>query len=49
MDQNVHVITICYKLDCQVTGTPKPTLKWFKEDTELHVSDKIKIETKFDT
>lgn len=36
------------KLDCQATGQPKPSIKWFKDDVELHVSDKIKIETKYD-
>lgn len=34
------------KLDCQITGVPKPNLTWFKDDQELQFDDRIKGETK---
>lgn len=36
------------KLECQLSGTPKPTIKWYKDNVELQSTDKIKLETKLD-
>lgn len=34
------------KIDCQVSGNPKPSIKWFLNDEELKTTDKFKFETK---
>lgn len=36
------------KIDCQVSGNPKPSVKWFLNDEELKTTDKFKFETKQD-
>ena len=36
------------KLECQVTGLPKPTIKWFCGDEEIKNNDKFKLEAKQD-
>lgn len=36
------------KIDFQVSGNPKPTVKWFLNDEELKTTDKFKFETKQD-
>lgn len=37
------------KLECQVTGLPKPTAKWFYGNEEIKNSDKYKLESKQDS
>ncbi len=36
------------KLECQVTGFPKPTIKWFKNDDEIKTNEKFKLENKLE-
>ena len=36
------------KLECQVTGNPKPQIRWFKDGQEITSSDKLKLESKQD-
>lgn len=36
------------KLECQISGTPKPAVKWMLGEEEIKTSDKLKLETKQD-
>lgn len=37
------------KIESQVIGLPKPSIKWLKNENEIKIDDKIKIESKQDT
>lgn len=37
------------KIDCQITGLPKPAIKWLRNDDEIKTNEKYKFETKQDT
>ena len=34
------------KVECQLSGNPKPTIKWLKDDDELKTGDKFKFESR---
>lgn len=36
------------KIECQINGLPKPTVKWLRNDIEIRNDDKLKLENKQD-